>query len=188
MRFRYSLWFALALSACETPYDGGLFYGVTATQVDAVTLRVSARGNDVTSNATIQNYVLMKAAEETLIRGFDVFEIVDGVDTTRVGAISSGTATAFGGYNSATAFGTAFSTPVVRPGQDALVRMHRGQKPADAPPNVFDAREVVQYLGPAIGRSSPPSLPRTAAPPHATDLQADRAGGAFPPLSSSGQR
>jgi hypothetical protein len=141
----------ILLTACETPYEGGLLFGVKATQIDATTLRISSRGNALTQNATIQNYVLLKAAEETVARGYDLFQIVGGRDTSRSGSVSFGSATAYGTYNSATAFGTATSAPFVLPGQDVVVRMMKGEKGADAPPNLFVASEVLRYLGPQVG-------------------------------------
>jgi hypothetical protein len=140
----------------------GVLGGVSAVQIDASTLRISGRGNGFTDPATIQNYVLLKAAEETKRRGFDLFVILNSSDTTRVGEATFGSASAFGGRGYAWGLGSSFSEPIVKPGEDALVKMVKGAKPPNAPANVFDAAEVLHYLGPSVQGYSPNSL--SAAP------------------------
>src|SRR5438874_1599766 len=130
----------IGLCGCATPYQEiGLTGGVSATQIDETTLRISGRGNGFTDPATIQNYVLLKAAEETKRRGFDGFAILNNRDVTRVGSATFGSASAYANGNSVSAFGSSFSAPIVKPGEDALVKMFKGPKPPDAPSNVFDA-------------------------------------------------
>ena len=144
----------------------GLLGGVTAVQIDANTLRISGRGNGYTDPATIQNYVLLKAAEETKRRGFDLFVILNSSDTTRVGEATFGSASAFGGRGYAWGLGSSFSEPIVKPGEDALVKMLKGAKPPNAPANVFDAAEVLHYLGPSVrgpGTDSASTSPAPAA-------------------------
>lgn len=76
----------LIIAGCATPYqEMGFRGGVSASQIDETTLRISGRGNAKTDAATIQNYVLLKAAEETTKRGYDLFLIVDSSDTSRAG-------------------------------------------------------------------------------------------------------
>src|SRR5215468_7671733 len=79
---------ALTLGACATPYQEiGLTGGVSAVQLDESTLRISGRGNAFTDAATIQNYVLLKAAEETSRRGYDMFMVISANDVSRAGTI-----------------------------------------------------------------------------------------------------
>ena len=158
------------LASCATPYQEiGLTGGVSATQIDETTLRISGRGNGFTEAATIQNYVLLKAAEETARRGYDLFLIVSASDASRIGSIvipgsatsyTTGSATAYGYGNFATARGSSTTQtyytpsqniPFVKPGQDAVVKMFRGVKPSDAPPNLFVASDVIRYLGSQVG-------------------------------------
>ncbi|HSZ74464.1 MAG TPA: hypothetical protein VK779_06575 [Rhizomicrobium sp.] len=157
------------LVSCATPYQSmGLRGGVSATQIDNDTLRISGRGNGFTDPATIQNYVLVKAAQETMARHFVSFEIVGDRDTSRGGAVvlpgtatsyTTGNATAYGYGNTATAYGTSTTNttymppqaiPFVKPGEDVIVKMHADAKPAGAPPNWYNASEVIFYLCPQV--------------------------------------
>jgi len=165
----YALVAALSVAACATPYQPmGFGGGVSATQLDETTFRISGRGNAFTDAATIQNYVLLKAAEETASCGYDMFLIVSSADTSRSGTMvtpgqatsyTTGSATAFGSGNYATAVGSSttqtYYTPgqtfsYVKPGEDVIVKMFQGSIPPDAPPNLFVASEVIKYLGPQV--------------------------------------
>lgn len=144
---------AIGLLGCSTPYqEMGLTGGVSATQIDATTFRISGRGNGFTDPSTIQNYILLKAADVTLAAGYDVFVIGGEQDVTRTGSMSFGTANAYGNRNYASAYGTSTTMPVIKPGADIIIRVFKGPKPADAGPNVFDAHEIEKYLGPQVRR------------------------------------
>jgi hypothetical protein len=157
------------LAGCSTPYqDMGLLGGVAATQIDSTTARISARGNGFTDPATIQNYVLLKAAEVTRANGFDVFVVVNSADATRHGEATFGSANVWGGRGYAFGIGSGFSEEIIKPGEDALIKMMVGPKPKNAPPNVFDANEVIHYVGgsirgynptPSIALATPPNMP-----------------------------
>ena len=74
----------LGLSACETatPYQplahgAKVSGGFTDQKLDAEHYRVSFEGNTLTSRATVETYLLYRAAELTLSQGFDWFETVD---------------------------------------------------------------------------------------------------------------
>jgi hypothetical protein len=151
--------FAMAASACSTDYhDMGLFGGVEAVRIDSNTMRISARGNRFTDIRTMKDYVLLKSAEETVAQGYDLFELTGTENVTRTEQYSSTSyhfvpVTTFGpnGPN----FGSArvpssSSDTVILPGEDIVIKMFKGQKPADAPENVFAAREVIAFLGPHI--------------------------------------
>ena len=76
-RYLIVLLVAGALTGCATPYrQMGLFGGVNASQIDTTTMRVSARGNAFTDIGQIRDYVLLRAAEETLAHGYDLFRVV----------------------------------------------------------------------------------------------------------------
>jgi hypothetical protein len=181
----------LFVAGCATPYqEMGLLGGVTAAQIDSTTVRVSAKGNGYTDTATIQNYVLLKSAEVTRSNGLDLFMVMNAANTSRSGSVSYSSASVFGGYNSAWGFGSAFSEEIIKPGEDAIIKMMRGPKPANAPPNVFDANEVLFFLSKSVkGYKPPPGLliPAAYTPPtpptSAQILEAQKAEQAAAPRS-----
>lgn len=150
---------AAVVSACATPYqEMGLLGGVEAVQIDSNTLRVSARGNGFTDIRKMKDYALLKAAEETVAHGYDVFEVIGTENVTRTLHQSS---TSYA-YAPVTVFGpngpsfggasvpVSSSETVIKPGEDIVIRMFKGQKASDAPGNVFAAREVIAFLGRGI--------------------------------------
>lgn len=149
------------LTACATPYGGmGPMGGVKARRLDDTTILVSGRGNGFTSQERLQTYLLRKAAEETIAAGYDLFLITGGRDTTRQAMINtpgqsysstSGNAQlvgnqVFGSAQTTTTYVPGQSFAVVRPGGNLMIKLYRGQKPANAPNGLFDAREVLRYL------------------------------------------
>lgn len=146
------------LSGCTTPYgDMGFTGGVEATQIDDRTIRVHARGNAYTSSAIIQDYVLLKAAEETLRLGFDLFTVIDSESYSKTGAFTTpGTAHTTGHAYSTGNYAYGSATTTYYPGQtfyyskprsDIVVQMFEGEMPENAPANLFDAQTVYKYLG-----------------------------------------
>lgn len=134
---------ACSLAACATPYQPmGALGGVDSVRIDETTLQVTARGNAYTDADQIQRYVLRKAAEETLAAGYDLFQIGQEQDRSRVG--SRGTGFASGADGGAWFAGSGWT--MIKPGQTVLVRMLRGEKPADAPLGLYDAREVLRFM------------------------------------------
>ena len=122
--------------------------GVSATQIDSNTVSVSAQGNGYTRPGTIKNYALLKAADETIAHGFDYFATGDLSDESQHGQMSFGSASG----NRFGWFGSGFSMETLKPGETIFVKMYHGKKPADAPPNYYDAHEVEAYLGASIKR------------------------------------
>jgi len=151
-----------ALAGCATPYQQmGLLGGVSATQIDGSTIRITGRGNAVTDAAQINNYVLLRAAEETLARGYDLFQVVSDRDATRHEVFNLTTTTSqpvFGvtpGGMPVSGFARETeNTPIAytKPGEDIMVRMYHGAMPSPAPTDVYSAREVIAYLGPQVQR------------------------------------
>jgi hypothetical protein len=129
---------AAALGACATPYkEQGFGGGVSATRLDERTLRISARGNSFTDEATVSEYAMIKAAEETLRAGYGHFQIMDGAGTARfTPMVMKGT-----------------FIPMWKPGVAMMVRMYPGPKQSDAPEGVYDAHEVMTYIGARYGRT-----------------------------------
>lgn len=68
---------AAGVAGCATKYqDMGFAGGVAAQQISADTFRIQARGNAYTNNATVQDYVLLKAAETARSVGASHFIIL----------------------------------------------------------------------------------------------------------------
>lgn len=71
----------LAACATATPYQPasqpGGFDGFTQTMLEADRARISFGGNSLTKRDTVENYMLFRAAETALERGYDWFELVE---------------------------------------------------------------------------------------------------------------
>ena len=162
---------ALALAACTTatPYQpaapGRSTYGFSDVQIEANRFRVSFNGNSVTSRETVETYLLYRAAELSLAKGFDWFQMA-ARDTER--KTSTFVNEPFGAgpygywgpawrYHGAFGWrgwdpywgspywgGTVDIQTVDRYEASAEVVAGRGPKPND--PRSFDAREVVGNL------------------------------------------
>lgn len=147
------------LAGCgqPTPYqpaaDG---YGFSEQQIEDNRYRVSFAGNELTAADTVQNYLLYRAAELTLDRGYDYFTVVDrnldrstaywGTGDTHLG---SGYFTRRGDYVGGLGFTTYSARPIDSYTAYADVVMFEGEKPA-AEVNAYDARSVLRQLGPTI--------------------------------------
>jgi hypothetical protein len=158
---------ALTLAACATPTPyqpsaDGSSYGYTEQQIEAERLRLSFRGNSLTERETVENYLLFRAAEVAIERGYDHFIIVDRDTQTRTRIQSvGGSARLSSLYYFHPRIGwRPFYDPffddvtfreVTRYEAVAEVVLGRGPKPADDP-NAYDAREVQANLGPLITR------------------------------------
>jgi hypothetical protein len=125
-----------------------------AARLDATTLRVVGEVAATTTDARVQDYVLLRAAEEVIAAGYDHFRVLERRDSSRV--ISTRT----GGYHVVTDYyGKGDADDEVeylpeetlttrRPGATLVVRMLAGPKPVGAPGEVYDAAEVVAFVGP----------------------------------------
>jgi hypothetical protein len=120
----------------------GLTGGVSATQVASDTFQIVAKGNGYTSSSAIERYALRKAAEVTVANGYDLFLIASAVDRGQVSGFATNSQYNGNGYSSGMA------APIYTPGQTLMVKTFKGPKPTDAPPNLYDAREVLRYLVP----------------------------------------
>lgn len=155
---------ALGVAACGTPTayqpaSEGLGYSEQPIEEDRY--RVTFAGNTRTPRETVENYLLYRAAEVTLERGYDHFVVVDE-ETERTTTYHS-TVTGFGGYRGIHSFrygypfgvggtGTATVRPRDRYTAFANIVMRDGRKPSDDP-NAYDAREVLERLEPTIVRA-----------------------------------
>jgi hypothetical protein len=123
---------ALALTACgATPYKPhGIDGGYADRQIDGNTYHVSfeARGG-VSDRATVETYLLYRAAELTQQRGFDWFVLGSRSGDTDVDP----------------------KWGVVGMTSTAMVRMFRGKKPENME-NAYAAADILATVGPTIKR------------------------------------
>ena len=161
------------LAGCgqPTPYqpaaDG---YGYSEQQIEENRYRVTFAGNDLTAADTVQNYLLYRAAELTLDRGYDYFTVVDrnldrstaywGTGDTHLG---SGYFTRHGNYVGGLGFTTYAARPIDSYTAYADVVMFEGEKPGGEV-NAYDARSVLRQLGPSI-EAAPGVVRRTIEQP-----------------------
>jgi hypothetical protein len=148
---------ATVLAACSTPYqEMGFTGGVSAQQMTSETFRISARGNGYTDATSVQDFLMLKAAETTTQNGGTHFVVVSAADASRTAEIvTGGTArTSFVGNTATTSYTPPTVHNVFKPGQDAYIRVLKigpGQQP---PPNAISAAEIIQFVGPRVKRSA----------------------------------
>ncbi|HUR41649.1 MAG TPA: hypothetical protein VM240_10840 [Verrucomicrobiae bacterium] len=148
----------IAGCATATPYqpvDGG--FGYAEQKIESNRYRVTFAGNSRTELQTVENYVLHRAAEVTLAQAYDYFIVSDR--TTKGEAEDRQPTVTFGfgsfGFGHHHHGGVGIGTSAGREGteyQGAIeILLMRGKKPADNA-NAFDARQILENLGPAIQR------------------------------------
>ncbi len=165
---------ALALSACATatpygPAGQGSRYGYSDMRVDDSHFRVSFAGNSVTTREQVEMALLLRAAEVTLESGHDWFATVNRATDRDVRYVGSPDPFYYDRYSpfwgpSWRYYRRGYWSPwrdPFGPGMDfqeidryeatAEIVVGSGPKPA-GDPNAFDAREVVQNLGPRVPR------------------------------------
>jgi hypothetical protein len=144
------------LAGCGTRYqDMGLTGGVAAEQMTADVYRIKSRGNAYTDKTTVQDYVLLKAAETTKSAGGTHFLLISGQDASRqvtVTSPGSATTTVAGGV-AVTSYSPPTSDTVIKPGQDAYVRILKVSAGQQAPAGAFSADEIVKFVGSRVQRS-----------------------------------
>ncbi len=156
----------VAACASPTPY-APLFdqYGYAEQQIEDNRYRVTFTGNAVTAKETVENYLLYRAAELTRARGYDYFELTDR-DTDKSTRYLSNYTT-FGHFRSrhdrfglshsaGPGFVTGTSRPITEYAAAATILLFRGKKPGERA-QAYDARDVLNRLGPRIQRPAPPA-------------------------------
>jgi hypothetical protein len=170
-----------ALSACETatPYQplaagAAQSGGYSEVKLEDNRWRVSFQGNGLTSRATVETYLLHRAAELTVNQGFDWFETAQRQTDKHTQSFGDpfgpygygfgwryyrhgfgwGGGDPFWGdpYWGGPYWGGAFQT-IEQYEASAEIVMRHGQKPADDP-RAFDARQILSNLA---GRVVPPT-------------------------------
>lgn len=152
----------LAACANPTPYQPAVDrFGYAVQPLETDRYRVSFAGNTLTPRETVENFLLYRAAEVTLNSGSDYFALVDQ-DIDRFTTFRT-TSSGFGGFSrfygpgfyrggfAGSDFVTSTSRPRDRFTAYAQIVVHRGEKPEDNP-STYDARDVLERLGPMIVR------------------------------------
>lgn len=172
---------SLAACATATPYQplttkGPATGGYTEVKVNDDRFRVSFAGNSLTSRETVERYLLFRSAEVTLAQGFDWFALADRHTDRKSSAYWSSNYGWGGGYwaPSWSFWGGPWGGPywgggpwgygygpwghnsgyidqIDRYQATAEIVLGKGPKPANDPA-AFDARQVVQNLGPIVVR------------------------------------
>ena len=166
---------ALALSACATatpygPASPDSRYGYSQQRIEGDRFRVNFAGNSVTSRDQVEMSLLLRAAEVTVENGGDWFTTVNRA-TDRDTRLTGGTDPFY--YDRYSPFWVpswrysrrGLWSPWRDPfGPDFDVRqidryeatseivIGRGPKPANDP-NAFNAREVIENVGPRVARA-----------------------------------
>jgi hypothetical protein len=180
---------AVGLAACATPtpYQPNIrgqatSGGYSEVQIEPDRFRVTFSGNSLTSRETVEGYLLFRAAELTLQKGYDWFTIVDReTDKTTRTYVEPDPfyrpwyGPSFGYWRpSWRYFGQGYGwrtwdpfwgdpfwgdridvRTVDRYEASAEIVMHKGAKPA-GDPRAFDARAVIESLKPRIQYPAPP--------------------------------
>ena len=152
-----------------TPYDDGY----ATMQIEQNRFRISFKGNSLTSRQTVDTYMLYRAAEVTLENGGDYFIVVNKDVDKNTAYENYGDDLAWGwgggwgwrhGFGPGPGFGGGidYSRPINSYQAVADIVVYRGPKPRDNP-YAYDAREVLNAIGPTIIRIGP----APGAPPHA---------------------
>jgi hypothetical protein len=177
----------LAACATPTPYQPNIrgqatSGGYSEVQIEPDRFRVTFSGNSLTSRETVEGYLLFRAAELTLQKGYDWFTIVDRETdkTTRTYVepdpfYRPSYGPSFGYWRpSWRYFGQGYGwrtwdpfwgdpfwgdridvRTVDRYEASAEIVMHKGAKPP-GDPRAFDARAVIDSLRPRIQYPAPP--------------------------------
>jgi len=145
------------LGGCGTKYqEMGFSGGVAAQQVTADTWRIQSRGNAYTNAATVQDYVLLKAAETTQAAGGSHFQIISAADASRSSTfVTPGSSTTtFVGNQAFTTTSPGSVDTVIKPGQDVFVRVLKLPPNTPAAPGLYSAAEIIQFVGSRVQRPS----------------------------------
>lgn len=156
----------LAACATATPYQPAVDsrYGYSEIPIERDRFRVTFAGNSLTDRETVENYLLLRAAELSLAQGYDAFRVVtrDTEANRRYDNVGFSGMTPwmrysyyhpyYGWYGYHDPFYNDISLrEISRYEASAEILMGAGPDP-DAP-NVFDARDVVANLS---GLARPP--------------------------------
>ncbi len=157
--------FVLASCAGSTPYtqaQNGGGYGFSEQKIEEGRYRITFRGNSMTPRETVENYLLYRAAELTLAKGYKYFVVVAD-DTEKTTTYRSSGSAYYGYYGHGRPFpyyghgwgwGSSLGGPSIssssRYSAIAYIKMYDGEKPNL--PAAYDAGQVLDNLRPLIQR------------------------------------
>ncbi len=159
---------ATLLAACggPTPYQsaGAGSYGYEETAIESDRYLVSFNGNSMTERETVETFLLLRAAELTVERGYDHFFVVRRDTESDRRTVTTGDPfrsrygfgyryfhPAYGWYGRYDPFWDDVHTrEITRYETQAEIVFGRG--PAPDAPSAFDARDVIANLGPRVTR------------------------------------
>ena len=155
--FAASIVLAVACAGCATvtpyqPVQRG--EGYSEQKLEDNRFRVRFAGNRLTPKETVQNYLLFRAAEITLQNGHDYFVTLEqetDKETTQYQTISFGTGFGRWYWYPFGTVGVATTRAATEFVAEAHILTFAGEKPANEP-GAFDARQIVNNLGPRIVR------------------------------------
>jgi hypothetical protein len=162
----------LAACATATPYqaatpDAGR-YGYVERAIENNRFSLSFRGNALTERDTVESYLLFRAAELTLDKGYDYFIVSQRATDGASSLVPFGGPSRYGFYPHYSWYSPrygwgGFHDPfwndttyreVTRYEATAEIVLFKGQKPA-GDPQAFDARQVRENLAGKITRPAP---------------------------------
>jgi len=166
---------AAALAACTTPptpYGPALIdqYGYTDQKIEQDRFRVTFAGNSKTDREQVENYLLFRAAEVTLQNGYDHFVIAKDETETLITYRTNTLGTGFSPYGyfgfhhggAGAAGSDSTARPIPSYEASAVIVARKGEKP-DEDVNAYDARAVIESIGPTVIRGYDDGEPVTAA-------------------------
>jgi hypothetical protein len=146
------LMLAVALSGCATRYqEMGATGGVSAAQMTDDVWRITARGNLYTDAGTIQDYVLLKAAETTVAAGRTHFAIVGKHEEARGEAPGLYTRQTFGTTKEHFSYGL-IGSGRGQIGEALMIRILPLTLADEDKAEAIDARQVVANVGGRVKR------------------------------------
>jgi len=137
-----SLLMLVILCACATPYgSSGLTGGYTEKELEPGIWRITYGGNGFTTRETVQTFWLYRAAELSLEKGYDGFEIISPIQMISVPVSPDGQARLY----PAQVFIPLYIPEAPKPEMIADIRVLKGPI-KQAPPKVFDAADLKERL------------------------------------------
>jgi hypothetical protein len=155
MKRMFAVLLCTGLLGCGTPYQNmGFRRGVAAEQVSADIYRIKARGNAYTSQSTVQDYTLLRAAETAKSAGATHFQLISAADASSQSIVTtpSTASTSVVGNTAFTTYSPGSTDVVIKPGQDAYIRVLRLAKGQSPPSGAFSANEIIRYIGGRVDR------------------------------------
>lgn len=145
----------LFLASCQTQYseyDGS--FGVSAYPMGDDLYRITARGNPFTDQMTVMDFILLKAAETAIQKGYDTFAIIGAVDnSTRNVSRGPGVVTTSIVGGTATSFVTPPQTYTFdSPGAHVLVKIGNLKAGESLRSGMFNARQTYDAISPRVQR------------------------------------